>query len=263
MVKEKPHRNSPATSDLIGRPRLLPGMSVASGFMLHPFDLKHGVRTSGLIAGRHLANGHRHDRHATAYYGIAPSVFHSLVRRWRRSRPAASIEQTTFVDIGAGMGRAMLLAAEMPFKEVVGVELNSTLVRAAQKNLTICRNSSRVLAAMRIVDGDAVGFVFPPGVCVAFMFNPFGPPVMRRMLDSMARQFRGRAGELDLLYVNNEQEHVIDQRAGFGRLFLGKVKRSRPDAVADRNILDNQPEGEYASAPYEDCSIWRWMGSGR
>jgi hypothetical protein len=24
--------------------------------------------------------------------------------------------------------------------------------------------------------------------------------------------------------------------------------------------MANQPEGEYASANYEDCSIWRWVG---
>jgi len=24
--------------------------------------------------------------------------------------------------------------------------------------------------------------------------------------------------------------------------------------------MANQPDGEYASANYEDCSIWRWIG---
>src|SRR5580698_8299467 len=96
--------------------RLLPGLSVQDGFTRHPFDVEFGVRTSGLIAGRHLKSGHRHDRHATAYFGVAPSVFRSLVRRWRRTRAAARLEDFTFVDVGAGMGRAVLLAAELPFK---------------------------------------------------------------------------------------------------------------------------------------------------
>ena len=75
---------------------------MADGFIRHPFDEANGVRTSGLVAGRHLRSGHLHDRHATAYYGVAPSVFQALIRRWRRTGPAAPIELTSFVDVGAG-----------------------------------------------------------------------------------------------------------------------------------------------------------------
>ena len=77
---------------------------------------------------------------------------------------------------------------------------------------------------------------------------------------SVARQFTHRAGELDLLYINNEQEGELECHRGFRRLFLGQIERSRADAIADHAILANQPDGEYASANYEDCSIWRWVG---
>src|ERR1700739_138897 len=112
---------------------LLPGLAVKDGLLRHPFDEANGVRTSGLVAGRHLKSGHRHDRHATAYFGVAPSVFRNLIRHWRRTGPAGLIRDTTFVDVGAGMGRAMLLAAGMPFRAVVGVELNPPLVRIARR----------------------------------------------------------------------------------------------------------------------------------
>jgi len=83
--------------------RRLPGLTVDEGYTRHPFDEKYGVRTSGLVAGRHLQSGHRHDRHATAYFAVAPSVFQALVRRWQRSRPAWAIEDYSFIDVGAGM----------------------------------------------------------------------------------------------------------------------------------------------------------------
>ena len=255
-VVQKRAQPAPATK----RRKKLPGLSVADGFLRHPFDEANGVRTSGLVAGRHLKSGHRHDRHATAYYGVAPSVFQGLIRRWQRTRPAAPIQETTFVDVGAGMGRAMLLAAEMRFRSVVGVELNPTLVRIARRNLAVWRKAGRARAPMRLVCGDAADFAFADGPCVAFLFNPFGAAVMRRFLKSVATKFGGRPGELDILYVNNEQEGVLETAAGFLRLFHGRVKRSRADAVADHRILANQPEGEYASDDYEDCSIWRWVG---
>ncbi len=242
------------------RPRLLPGLAVKDGLTRHPFDLEFGMRTSGLVAGRHLGSGHRHDRHNTAYFGVAPSVFHALLRRWRRSPPIAPVEEFTFVDIGAGMGRTVLLAAELPFRGVAGVELHPELARIARKNLAQWRKAGRAVAPMRIECGDVVEFAFPPGPCLAFMFNPFGAPVMRRLLRAIAKSFAGRPGQLDLLYVNNEQERVLELQPGFTRLFLGQVKRSRADAIADHAIMANQPDAEYASSNYEDCSIYRWVG---
>jgi len=218
------------------------------------------VRTSGLVAGRDLKSGHAHDRHATAYYGVAPSVFQRLVKRWRRIPPAAPIEDTTFIDVGAGMGRAVLLASEMPFRSVIGVELQPALMRTARRNLAAWRKAGRAIAPMRMVQADAVEFDWPAGPAVVFLFNPFGAVVMRRFLRALARAYGEDAGKLDVLYVNNEQDWVFEEQKGFARLFSGKVLRSPADTVADRRILTNQPDGEYAWAPYEDCSIWRWIG---
>jgi predicted RNA methylase len=244
-----------------GKRRMLPGLAVADGYTRHPFDLEHGVRTSGLVAGRHLKSGHKHDRHNTAYYAVAPSVFQAMIVRWRRSRPLAPIDQYTFIDFGAGMGRAMLLAAGLPFRRVIGVELNPTLARIARRNLAVWRAAGRPLAPTRILCRDAVKFHFPPGPCVAFLFNPFGAPVMRRLLAAISTTFAARGGQLDILYVNNEQESVLRRQPGLARLFCGQVARSRADAIADHRILANQPEGEYASANYEDCSLYRWVGT--
>jgi len=158
------------------------------------------------------------------------------------------------------MGRAMLLAAEMPFHAVVGVELNPTLAQRARRNMAVWRASGRAQAPMRLSCSDVTDFTFPPGPCVLFLFNPFGATVMRRFAAIIARSYADRPGQLDLLYVNNEQEGVLEAQRGFVRLFIGQVSRSRADAVADHSILANQPDGEYASANYEDCSIWRWMG---
>lgn len=115
---------------------------------------------------------------------------------------------------------------------------------------------SRVL----ITCGDAIEYRFPNSPCLVFLFNPFGAPVMRKLLVRLADVFRASPGQLDVLYVNNEQEHVFEGHRGFIRLFLGRVPRSRADAIADYRIMANQPDGEYEASNYEDCSIWRWEG---
>ena len=237
----------------------LPGLTKREGLLQHPWDDENGVRTSGLVVGRHLKTGHPHDRHATAYYGIAPSVFEAVVKRWQRTNPAAPMQHTSFIDIGSGMGRGVLLASLLPFRQVMGVELHPALMRIAQANRRVWKKQGRALCPIRLVQGDAVQFPFPQGPCLALLFNPFGAFVLRRWLRMISSEFANRPGELDVLYVNCEQEHVFEMQRGFSRLFLGKVRRSLADSTADRLILNNQPDGEYASAPYEDCSIWRWL----
>lgn len=158
------------------------------------------------------------------------------------------------------MGRALLLAAEMPFRRVVGVELHPTLAGIARKNLFIWRKASRTQTNTRISCCDATEFALPAGPCLVFLFNPFGAAVLRRVLRRTSVDLAQRPRAFDLLYVNNEQEAVLERQRGFRRLFLGKIPRSRPDAIADHAILANQPDGEYASSNYEDCSIWRWLG---
>jgi SAM-dependent methyltransferase len=235
-------------------------LAVKDGLVRHPFDLEFGVRTSGLVAGRHLALGRRHDRHATAYYAIAPSVFQSLIARWRRSTPLPDLDEFTFIDVGAGMGRAMLLATQYPFHAVIGIELHPTLARIARRNLALWRAQGRALTGMRVYCRDAATFKLPPGPCVAFLFNPFAGPMMRAVLRAWSSQLEKEPRPLDLLYVNNEQEGVIERQPGFKRLFRGQVRRSHADSIADRKILTSQPGGEYAAMDWEDCSIYRWVG---
>jgi hypothetical protein len=246
-----------------GKPRLLPGLAQKDGLIRHPFDLEFGVRTSGLVAGRHLGAGHTHDRHVTAYYAVAPSVFQGILVRWRRCRPLAPIDEYTFVDLGAGMGRAMLLAAAYPFRAVLGVELHPTLARIARRNLALWRSAGHTRVPMRIFCRDAVEFPLPPGPCVAFLFNPFGAPVLRRLLRTWNGSLANCSGQLDILYVNNEQESVLQREPGFERLFRGQIQRSHEDTVADRTILKRQPGAQYAATGWEDCSIYRWVGQDR
>jgi hypothetical protein len=154
----------------------------------------------------------------------------------------------------------MLLAAAYPFHAVLGVELHPALARIARRNLALWRSAGYSRVPMRIFCRDAVEFPLPPGPCVAFLFNPFGAPVLRRLLHSWSCVLAQHEGQLDILYVNNEQESVFEREPGFERLFRGQIRRSHADTVADRTILKRQPGAQYAATGWEDCSIYRWVG---
>ena len=230
------------------RPRKRRGLSP-----LHPFDRLNGTDTGSLIPGEDLATGHRHDRHITAYHGVAPSLFSKLIAKWQ-TLAQHPVERTAFIDIGAGKGRAMLLATEYPFRRIVGVELHPALAAAARENVDRSMARKSLFASfsipIRIEEGDAMRLRMPCGPCLAILFN--------RFLTRLTRQFRARPGELDILYVNDEQRRLVqEEHPAFQELWRGRIHLSHEDRDADKAIISHDADGLYVTTGYEDCGIWR------
>ena len=234
-------------------------MGKAAKAPVHPFDQTYGTDTGGLIRKPDLATGHTSDEHVTAYYAVAPSILEQLIDLWLQTKPAHAIERYTFLDVGAGKGRAMLGASLHPFGEVLGVELNPGLAAVARENAeAFVAHDAAALTSVRVVEGDVLEVPWPAGPVVAYMFHPFEEPVVRLFLDRVQAEFAGRPGEFDLLYVNAEHGWVIDRYEGFERVFFGLVPMSGEDHLADLAEIAGQEE--YGSTGDELCAIYRWRG---
>ena len=238
----------------------------------HPFDQIHGVETSGLIAAGNLTTGHPNDAHVTAYYGVAPSILRSLIDIWRATTPPHPIHHYTFVDIGAGKGRAMLVASELPFHQVIGIELNPTLADIAQLNLEHWREAhtndttASPIAPIRLLEQDALTFDFPRTPTPCLPLSPLrspgvkAPPPPHRIPVRQTPR-RPHTPALDILYVNSECRAVLDRHPAFTRLFLGPVAMSPEDHLADLAAIAQQKE--YGSTGDEECAIYRLTGRSR
>ncbi len=216
---------------------------------VHPFDLQHGVETSGLIGGADLATGHVHDVYNTAYYGMSPSRFRAAMELWVSLPPLAPVESYTFVDLGSGKGRAVLMASQLPFVEVIGVELHPELAAAAVRNWETWQSAGKNVVSARFVCGDATKFEFPSGPCLLYLFNPFGRPVVERLLERIAVSFPDRPGLLDVVYFNPEAGGAFEEHGGFERLWSGTLELSAEDAAAD-----------LVASPDDLCNLYRWVG---
>ena len=234
----------------------------------HPFDAAHGVETSGLIAAGNLATGHPSDAHVTAYYGVAPSILRALIQLWRDTKPPHPIERYNFVDFGAGKGRALLVASQLPFHKVIGIELNPTLADIAQRNIDHWRAThasdatAAAIASIHLYEQDALTFELPRAPTLAFLFHPFEAPVLKLLLRRIEARFAkipgSRTPAFDLLYVNSECRDVLDRHPAFTRLFLGPVAMSPEDHAADLAAIAQQKE--YGSTGDEECAIYRLVG---
>jgi hypothetical protein len=218
---------------------------------VHPFDVRYGVDTSGLIGGGELRSGHKNDVFNTAYYGMAPSRFRQVMADWLSDGSHAAIADYNFVDLGCGKGRVVMMASEFPFRQVIGVELNAPLAKIAEENIAAWKAAGRAVCPVQVLCQDATEFVFPDGPSLLYLFNPFAAPVVERLIASIEIEFAARPGMMDLIYFNPESGHLLDAHKGFELLWTGTVAMSEEDSKAD-----------HVASPDDLCSIYRWMGRG-
>lgn len=174
------------------------------------FDAEHGVTTEALVFLSELdpeAIGPALE-HATHYEPTPVAQAEALLHA-SPLRP----ERTTFVDLGAGMGRVLLLAARRPFKAVIGVEVSPALVEIARENLAAARDPLRVARDLRLVRADASAYRVPPGDLAVYLYNPFAAPVLEAVLINLRASDEPR--EVVLLYHTPVQRETIDASEAF------------------------------------------------
>jgi SAM-dependent methyltransferase len=173
----------------------------------HPFDLLHGTDTGGYISGADMQSVSLSALYITAYAGIAPTVLTQAI-----SALPLEPENFTFVDLGCGKGRALMVASEFPFRHLLGVELATDLCRAAWTNVA---SNPDWASRISVVNEDATTVNFPDGPLLIFMFHPFLAPVLRRVLANLERQLRRSPGETYLLYGRDPRYTKVMDRFPF------------------------------------------------
>lgn len=206
----------------------------------HPFDVEHGTDTGGYVPGEEIQSGSRADLYNTAYYGISPStLIHAL----------SLIEfppGTTFVDLGCGKGRALLVAAGFPFAALLGVELSAALGAIAHAN------AAQVgLTNVTVLAQDASTMKYPETPLVVYLYHPFLMPVRRRVLANLERQRNGCAHPTWLLDANPQGARMMARRGRLHKVWEYLFQLSPEDAAADRHGTTGERYAlyEYRSEP--------------
>lgn len=120
----------------------------------------------------------------------------------------------TFIDLGCGKGRALLIAAELGFKRVVGVEYSPIFCETARANAALFLARNQLDTHIEVVEADAALFQIQPDHKVFFMFNPFDAEVMAAVLENIRESLDSYPREACLIY-NTPVCHqtVVESRA--------------------------------------------------
>lgn len=146
-------------------------------------------------------------------------------------------ENYTFIDLGSGKGRVLLLASHFPFHRVIGVEFDRRLHHIAEDNARRYRPSGRRVERIETVCADAGDYTLPAGNLLLFMYNPFHGKIMQRVLNNIASALTEQPRQLRVVYHNPVERQQLDeapclQRISDREYTIGKLRRRSIGRVA-------------------------------
>jgi SAM-dependent methyltransferase len=183
------------------------------------YDWDYRVNTtSGAVGWRDRLLGQFH----SAYQPTEPAAFHEMLNALQQSlNPDGTVlnfRDFTFVDLGSGKGRALLMASEYPFHRIIGVEFLASLHRIAQQNLREYKSNSQKCFAIESICADATTFLFPADPLVIYLFNPLPESGLRQVIVNLEHSLRAHPRAVYVLYHNPLLEHVLGESSQFRKI---------------------------------------------
>jgi SAM-dependent methyltransferase len=150
------------------------------------------------------------------YQPSEPALFEEMLRSL-----IIDFSQFTFVDIGSGKGRTLLMAAELGFRRVIGVELLPELHQVALSNIAASSYSN-----IESVCVDGRDYQFPPEPLVIYLFNPLPAAALSQTISNLQQSQERQPRPVKIIYHNPTSEDVLSRAP-----FLKKSHSSHQYAI--------------------------------
>lgn len=146
------------------------------------FDALHGTDTAGSVEPGDLGIGNAESSRLAIRYLPSPL----RVTSWMLDRIGIDPREYSFVDLGCGKGRALLVAAQRPFRKIVGVEISADLAAIARRNIGRLGSSPEHDREITVENVDVRQFVMPSGNLLIHMYHPFDPVISAAVFARLA-----------------------------------------------------------------------------
>ncbi|MDQ2832552.1 MAG: class I SAM-dependent methyltransferase [Acidobacteriota bacterium] len=145
------------------------------------FDLSRNVRTSGNVSLQ--TAGVARDQHPDSEFYQPARPAH--IRQALHEIPVQNVSDYSYIDLGSGKGRTLFIAAELPFRQITGVEFSRMLHDQTCENIRRFRHRKQGSSNIASLHRNAKDFVFPENRLVLYLFNPFGSETMQHVLNNL------------------------------------------------------------------------------
>ncbi len=141
---------------------------------------------------------------AHQYFPSEPWLFEEIMQALPPDKP-----KFTFIDIGSGKGRVLLMASRYGFRRIIGVELVPEWHRVAEDNIRKSPVGNTTGAAITSLCMDARDFQFPTEPLVVYLFNPFQEPALATVLEHLHASWENAPREIFVAYRSLEFDHLL------------------------------------------------------
>jgi len=176
------------------------------------FDRKYGTVTNDWVE---VADGEIPDEAFATAVRYVPSKG-EVIRHICRKLPIRH-EEFTFIDMGSGRGRALLLASDFPFKEIIGVEISPQHHKIAEENIAIYRSPRQQCLEIKSICENALGYEIPKTQLVLYLYQPFNGNVLQGMLKNI-EQAIGDKFECYLCFTAPHHNQDVIRESGYFHL---------------------------------------------
>lgn len=162
------------------------------------FDLKYGLDTQTPMLVRDLETWAPAAQHAVHYEAAAIPLVRRILRHLR-----TDLQRFTFIDLGSGKGRVLLIAAQYRFESVIGVEFSKTLHDIAEANIARFVEQVATETCPKSINIDAAEFDFSQFTDkVVFCNNPFTETLAVRIVDNLQFSIRKTGSQVILIHLS-------------------------------------------------------------
>jgi SAM-dependent methyltransferase len=189
----------------------------------HPFDQIYGVDTSGFFPTGLLQTKDVTSELINAYIGSQPSITRGSLST------LPDIKVYTFVDLGCGKGRVVIIGSEFPFQDIVGIELSPELARIAQSNVAKIHRQFPGRPPIRIIAGNALDNLLTNGKIVFYLYNPFGRELMSQLVHKIESALLSTLEHVFIVYHNPVSGCLLDASPALRRWYAGSIAFNAAD----------------------------------
>ena len=238
---------SPSVKSILGRVpvlrRLYDGWS-----RRHPIDAVYGIETSGVVSPDECAPGADLVAHMSPYAGSQPSIVRASLALLPDHVDYA------FVDLGCGKGRPLVVASELPFARLLGVEISPALAAIARTNADAIAAAHPDRTRIEVQVGDASAAPMLSRRVVYYVYHPFDRSLVQMLVADIERQLDADVDHAFFVYYNPVHGDVLDGSARFTRWSADVLPYAAdelgygPD-VADSVVIWQTRPAQYAPRP--------------
>jgi hypothetical protein len=167
------------------------------------YDWEYRVDTTGAtVSWRERLLGTLH----SPYQPTESALFHEMLDSLK-----IDFREFTFIDLGSGKGRTLLMASDYPFRRIIGVELFPALHQIAEANIAIYKKDSQLCFDVKSICTNARDFEFPAESTLLYLFNPLPASGLDIVLSNLKQSLEQSPRTMYVIYHNPEHENLLNR----------------------------------------------------